>query len=106
MTIVRATTYVHGPWPIVCRDLVDAFGAHRVADRLGAGTDRHQVTSWARAESSPGSRYHDALKRLLATLYARELHADLLDLEEEREQLVEAVSRDPNCKRRRAKADP
>lgn len=97
----RQTDYTRGPWPVICRDLVDAFGAKRVGEIVAETAER--VDSWAAGDSAPPVRSQHALKRLYATLFACELHCELLDLEVAREAEVTRVERLRNYKQRRAK---
>lgn len=74
-----------GPWPVIAEEVRVTFGDKCVATHIGVGED--VLRAWCAGSASPCVKHQAALKRLLATAYARELELDPMDLEDERDEL-------------------
>mgnify|MGYP000938714564 CR=1 FL=1 len=86
----------NGAWPVVVKELVSAWGPGFVASYLSERTgfvDASQVARWADGEACPAAKHQVELKRLLATLYAKQLVLDLIDLEDVHDRVWEQVTR-------------
>ena len=74
-----------GPWPVIAEEVRVTFGDKCVATHIGVGED--VLRAWCAGAAAPCVKHQAALKRLLATAYARELELDPMDLEDERDEL-------------------
>jgi hypothetical protein len=78
-------------WQWVAVECVRAVGVPEVARRTHSDVDR--VTTWTRG-TTPSSKSRDALRELLATLWARELFVDFDELADKRADLPNLQSGD------------